>query len=127
MVIIMSSNRKEKLQQEIKKVVSDILQKEVKDPSIGFVTVTSVDVSGDLRHAKIFVSILGEKGNQEDTLHALEKATGFIRTELGKRIRLRHVPEIVFKFDDSIEHGDHINKLLKQLHEEQNEDQSGDE
>ena len=123
----MSSNRKEKLQQEIKKVVSDILQKEVKDPSIGFVTVTSVDVSGDLRHAKIFVSILGEKGNQEDTLHALEKATGFIRTELGKRIRLRHVPEIVFKFDDSIEHGDHINKLLKQLHEEQNEDQSGDE
>ncbi len=123
----MSGNRKEKLQQEIKKVISDILQKEVKDPSVGFVTVTSVDLSGDLRHAKVFVSILGEKSNQADTLKGLEKATGFVRTELGKRLRLRHVPEIVFQFDDSIEHGDHINKLLKQLREEDNNEPSGDE
>ncbi|ACB85028.1 30S ribosome-binding factor RbfA [Natranaerobius thermophilus] len=119
----MSGMRKEKLQEELKKIISDILQREVKDPSVGFVTVTSVDLSGDLRHAKVFVSILGEKENQQDSLRGLEKATGFIRSELGKRVRLRHVPEIVFKFDESIEHGDHINKLLKQMNlGEDNED-----
>jgi len=116
----MNMQRREKIQEEIKKIISDILQKDVKDPSVGFVTVTTVELSGDFRHAKVFVSVLGEKQKQEESLKGLEKATGFIRSELGKRIRLRHVPEIVFVFDESIEHGDHINKLLKQLKKDEN-------
>ncbi|OWZ84277.1 30S ribosome-binding factor RbfA [Natranaerobius trueperi] len=118
----MNGSRRERIQGEIKKIISDILQREIKDPSVGFVTVTSVELSGDLRHAKVFVSIFDDKEKQAESLHALEKATGFVRSELGKRIRLRHVPELVFKFDESIEHGDHINKLLKQLHENEDED-----
>ncbi len=111
----MSKQRKEKLQEQLKQEVSDILQNEIKDPGIGFVTVTSVNLSGDYRHAKIFVSIFDNKEKQEETMQTLEKATGFIRSEVAKRVKLRHIPELVFIFDESIEHGDHINKLLKEL------------
>lgn len=122
----MSGSRRERIQEEIKKIVSHILQQEVKDPNVGFVTVTSVELSGDFRHAKVFVSILDDKQKQRETLAGLEKATGFIRSELGKQIRLRHVPELVFVFDESIEHGDHINKLLKELNPSKEEDDGDD-
>ncbi len=122
----MSGSRRERIQEEIKKIVSHILQHEVKDPNVGFVTVTSVELSGDFRHAKVFVSILDDKQKQRETLAGLEKATGFIRSELGKQIRLRHVPELVFVFDESIEHGDHINKLLKELNPSKDEDDGDD-
>ncbi|HBR34514.1 MAG TPA: 30S ribosome-binding factor RbfA, partial [Firmicutes bacterium] len=78
----------------MKEELGQILQKELKDPRIGFASITNVRVSRDLSHARVFVSVFGEKSQQETTMEGLERAKGFIRTELGKRIRLRHTPEI---------------------------------
>lgn len=114
----MSRLRAEKLAELIKKEVSDILRKRVKDPRIGFVSITDVEVSGDLRHAKIFFSVLGNDEQKEDSLTGLEKATGFIRRELAQRIRVRHVPELIFRYDRSLERGARISKILNELKEE---------
>lgn len=110
----MSQYRLERLKGQFKEEVSDILRN-MKDPRIGFVSITSLEVSGDHRHVKAFVSILGNEEEQQATMKALENATGFIRSEMGRRIQLRHTPEIIFRLDDSIEHGAHINKLLKDI------------
>jgi ribosome-binding factor A len=109
------SYRPERLGEAIKEEVSDILRNELKDPRIGFATVTAVEVSGDLRHAKIFVSVLGSPEEQKATFEALRRAQGFVRSELGRRIRLRHTPEIVFRRDDSIKHGARVLELLEEV------------
>ncbi|MBB3109437.1 ribosome-binding factor A [Paenibacillus phyllosphaerae] len=101
--------------EQIKKEISTIIQTELKDPRIGFITVTGVDVTGDLSQARIFLSVLGSEEQKEETLKALARSTGFIRSELGKRIRFRHTPELLFKFDSSIEYGSKIETLLGQL------------
>jgi ribosome-binding factor A len=103
--------------EQIKKELSVILQAELKDPRVGFITVTGVDVTNDLSQAKVFLSVLGTDQQKEDTLKAIAKATGFIRSELGKRIRLRKTPDLVFQFDSSIEYGSRIDRLLTQLNE----------
>ncbi|HZK18153.1 MAG TPA: 30S ribosome-binding factor RbfA [Clostridia bacterium] len=107
------SYRSERLAETVKKEVSDIITTTIKDPRVGFASITSVEVSGDLRHAKIFVSVLGPDNEKEATLEALEHAKGFIRTELGRRVRLRHTPELIFYLDDSIGHGVRVMELLK--------------
>lgn len=104
--------------EQIKKELSQILQSELKDPRVGFVTVTGVDVTNDLSLAKVFLSVLGTDEQKEESLKAIAKATGFIRSELGKRIRLRITPELQFQFDTSIEYGSRIDKLLHQIHDE---------
>ncbi|MEW6661204.1 MAG: 30S ribosome-binding factor RbfA [Bacillota bacterium] len=109
------SQRHLRVAEEMKKEIADILQNEVKDPRVGFVTITSVELSTDLRNAKIFVSIFGDEEKQRQCLEALHKATGFVRREIGQRIKLRHTPELVFKFDSSIEHGDKIARLLSKV------------
>lgn len=106
--------RSERIREEFKRETSDILRK-MKDPRIGFVSVTDVELSRDLRHAKIFVSIYGDEEEKQTTLAALTHAQGFVRTELGQRIRLRYTPEITFRLDDSIERGDRINRLLREI------------
>lgn len=106
--------RVQRVREEIKKEVSEIIR-EMKDPRIGFVTVVDVEVSNDLRHAKIFVSVYGEEAVKKESLAGLEAATGFIRTEIGRRIRLRHTPEILFRLDNSIERGARINQLLSEI------------
>lgn len=103
--------------EQIKKEISQLIQYEVKDPRIGFVTVTGVEVTGDLSQAKIYISILGNEEELQNTLVALEKAKGFLRSEIGKRIRLRHTPELIFKLDESIAYGSKIEKLLKNIQE----------
>lgn len=110
----MSRLRTGRVREEIKKEASDIIRK-LKDPRIGFVTVTDVEVSGDLRHVKIFVSIYGDEASAKGTMEALTGATGFVRTEIGKRIRLRHTPEIQFEFDESIARGARIVQLLNEV------------
>lgn len=107
--------RREKLRELIKEEVSSILRREMKDPRIGFVTVTDVEISSDLSHVKIYVSVLGDEPSREETMRGLESATGFVRSELGRRIRLRHTPEIVFKFDSSIERGAKVLELLDKV------------
>src|SRR5690349_16927682 len=108
----MAKIRAGRVGEQIKKELSQLIQSELKDPRIGFVTVTGVDVTNDLSQAKVYLSVLGDNEQKNNTLKALEKANGFLRSELGKRVRLRHTPELIFKFDESIAYGSHIEKLL---------------
>lgn len=107
--------RIEKLQELIKQETGKMLLNDIKDPRIGFVTVTDVEMTGDLREAKIFVSIMGGDEQVKSSLEGLQSALGFIRREIGKRIRLRFTPEISFALDTSLDYGDHIQKLLLQV------------
>ena len=107
--------RIEKLQELIKQEMSKMLLKELKDPRIGFVTVTDVEMTGDLREAKIYVSVMGGEEQIKNSLEGLNSALGFIRREIGQRIRLRFTPEISFALDTSLDYGDHIQKLLLQV------------
>jgi ribosome-binding factor A len=109
------SLRSNRVGEQMKKELSDIIGRKIKDPRIGFVTVTDVQVSGDLQQAKVYISVLGDEEQRENTLKGLATAKGFIRTEVGKRIRLRKTPEIIFEWDDSINYGNRINTILHQL------------
>ena len=110
------SYRAGRLAEEIKKVLTDLLQTELKDPRINPMTsVTSVSVSKDLRYAKVYVSVLGSEDKKKETLDGLKSACGFIRSEIGKRIRLRYHPEITFELDKSIQHSLEINRILRHL------------
>ncbi|SDG71823.1 30S ribosome-binding factor RbfA [Desulfosporosinus hippei] len=111
----MSKHRSNRLAETLKEEISQLIRVELKDPRIGFVTLTSVDVADDLSHAKVYISVLGTEEEGNASLDALNRASGFVRSEIGKRIRLRHVPSIVFKYDPSIQHGAHIAKLLKDV------------
>ncbi len=113
----MSAVRIARLRELFKEETSVILQRQMKDPRIGFVSVTDVELSADLRHAKIFVSILGDADAKSRTMAGLESAQGFIRTELARRIRLRHFPAVLFKLDDSIERGARVERLLREVSE----------
>ncbi len=99
--------------------ISTILQREIRDPRIGFVTVTKVSVTDDLRNAKIFVSVMGNEEEKKNSLKGLHSATGYIRKELGHRMQLRHVPELLFKLDDSMEKSARISSLLSGLEKEE--------
>jgi ribosome-binding factor A len=100
----------------MKQEIADILMRKIKDPRIGFVTVTDVDVADDLRNAKVFVSIYG--GDKTATLKGLESASAFIRAELGRRMRMRFTPELLFRFDATVEQGAHIMELLRTIEED---------
>jgi ribosome-binding factor A len=115
--------RAERVSDQMKHEIADILMRKIKDPRIGFVTVTDVEVSDDLRNAKVFVSIYG--GDKKQTLKGLESAAAFIRSELGKRMRMRFVPELLFRFDATVEQGAHIMELLRTI--EENKDKKGPE
>ncbi|WP_374718431.1 30S ribosome-binding factor RbfA [Parageobacillus toebii] len=101
--------------EQMKKELSDIIGRKLKDPRIGFVTVTDVRVTGDLQQAKVYISVLGDEEQRQNTLKGLEKAKGFIRSEIGQRIRLRKTPEIFFEIDESIEYGNRIEQLIRQI------------
>lgn len=109
------SMRPNRVAEQMKKELSDILSRRLKDPRVGFVTVTDVQVTGDLQQAKVYITVLGDEDTKQETLTALEKAKGFIRSEIGSRIRLRKTPEIFFEFDESIEYGNRIEKLISEL------------
>lgn len=119
----MTYQRADRVAEEIQREVSHIIQFEMKDPRIGFVTVTGVEVSADLRNAKIFVSIMGNEEEKAATLQGLESATGYIRSEIGKRIRMKHIPEMVFRFDKSVEHGARISQLLREVQQTENREE----
>lgn len=112
---MMRFKRAEKVGDLIREEVSQILIRELKDPRIGFVTVTKVAVSDDLRVAKIYYSVFGGEREKGESYKGLESAKGYIKRELGKRIKLKYMPEITFIFDDSLEYGSHIEELLRGL------------
>ncbi|MBL1177723.1 30S ribosome-binding factor RbfA [Pantanalinema sp. GBBB05] len=121
----MATNRRvARVAEQIKREVSLMLINDIKDDRVGagMVSVTEVDVSGDLQHAKIFVSIYGSSEAKAETMAGLKSATGFVRSELGQRIRLRRTPEVVFLEDDSLERGDRILSLLNRLSQERHDE-----
>ncbi|PKG24897.1 30S ribosome-binding factor RbfA [Niallia nealsonii] len=117
------SLRPNRVGEQMKKELGEIISRKIKDPRIGFVTVTDVNVTGDLQQATVYISVLGDQEQRENTLKGLAKAKGFIRSEIGQRIRLRKTPEITFEFDESIDYGNRIDTLLHQIaKEEQSEE-----
>jgi ribosome-binding factor A len=116
--------RQEKLGELIAEELSDLLRTRMKDPRIGFVSITRVEVSGDLAHAKVYVSVLGSDEERRNTMAALKRATGFLRHELAGRLVLRHVPELVFKLDLSLEKGAQVMELIKQIEQEHAQQQA---
>jgi ribosome-binding factor A len=110
------AHRIERINNLIRQEISELLQRQVKDPRLGtFVAVTEVVTSPDLRHAKVFVSCISSKEEKQETLSALAGASRFFRKELAKNLRLRRIPELSFHWDDSIERGDHLLRLIDQV------------
>ena len=115
----MSQLRVEKVQELMKQEISEIILRELKDPRIGFVTVTSVECTGDLREATIYVSLFGKPEEKKASLDALNKSRGFVRRELGQRLKIYYTPEITFSEDASLDYGMHIDGLLKKIHKDE--------
>ena len=113
----MAKYRKDRIQESVKVAVSEVLAS-LRDPRLGFVTITDVDLSNDMSYAKIYVSILGGDDEKKQTMEALSSAKGFVRTSLGQKVKLRIVPNISFVYDDSIERGSHLMKLFAELEKE---------
>lgn len=104
-----------RISEEIKKELSNLIQNELKDPRLSkLVSVLHVNVTKDLRYAKVFISVMGSDEEKRSTLEGLKNASGFIRREIGHRIQLRYTPEIHFELDNSIEHGAYITKLINE-------------
>lgn len=123
----MTENRVRRVAEQIKKDIGGIINYKLKDPGMaGITSVTDVRLSRDLRHAVVYISIYGSESDKEETLEVLNRASGFIRTEIGKRIRLRHTPEINFHLDNSIEYGAYIESVIKSLKEEEEENDDQD-
>lgn len=114
----MTTRRQEQLSELIAQELSDLIRTRMKDPRIGFASITDVELSADLRHAKVFVSVLGTPEEQRATLQALEHGAGFLRHELAQRLVIRHTPEILFRLDDSIARGARILQLMREIEEE---------
>lgn len=121
----MESARTHRVGELIKEELSEIIQREVKDPRVGLMTITGVDVSPDLRHAIVFVSVLGSKKDKEGTLKGLQSSSGFLRKELAKRIRLKYFPDLKFEIDPSIEAGMKIDKIIRKLHKKEEKNERG--
>ena len=124
------THRIERVNSLIRQEISELLQRQVKDPRLGnFVTVTEVMTAPDMKHARVLVSRLCDPENEakekEEVLLALASASPFLRRELGKNLRLRHIPELTFEWDSTIEQGDHLLSLINQVREEDERDNPG--
>jgi len=111
----MTSRRQAQVADEIRREIGNLLLRAVKDPRIGFASITEVRVSPDLRHAHVNVSVFGSDEERRASLAALQHSTGFFRHEIGSSLQLRYTPEITFHLDDSLERGDRILRLLDQV------------
>lgn len=107
--------RAERVGEQMKKEIMDIVNNKVKDPRVGFLTITDVEVTNDLSLAKVYLTVLGSKNDVEQTFKALDKAKGFIKSEIGSRMRLRIVPDLNFVYDESIEYGNKIERMIQDL------------
>jgi ribosome-binding factor A len=105
------SGRPQKLGDLMQRELSDLLRQELRDPRVGMITLTSVDVSPDMSHAKVFFTVL-EKEKLPETLEGLRRAAGFLRSQLAKRIQMYTTPELRFLYDESVERGDHLSRLI---------------
>ena len=126
-MVRMEGKRSERVADLIQREVAEMLVKSIKDPRIGFVTITKVTVSEDCRSAKVYFSVAGTLAERESSGKGLNSAKGYIRKELGRRLRLRYTPEIVFQFDPSIEYAIHMEEIIRNIHrgEEPNGNEEG--
>jgi ribosome-binding factor A len=116
----MSERRQQRVAEEIQRRASTFIREELKDPRLGFLTITDVDINSDLTHALIYVSVLGSEDEQRQTMEALRRAKGLIKRDIGDWLRIRTVPDIAFKLDHSLERGARILQIIKTLeHEEE--------
>ncbi len=106
--------RPQRVGEAIKEELMELIRTEIKDPRVGFVSIVKVEVVNDLTQAKVFFSVLGGNQAKKDSQKGLESAAGYLRSQLASRLRLRHTPELLFKLDESIEHGARIAELLNQ-------------
>jgi len=113
--------RTERLGHQIRVVLAELMVREVKDPRVGFATVTRVDLSPDLQHARVYVSVLGSPEEQQNSVEGLSSAAGFLRHEVGHRLALRRVPELEFILDHGAEAGEKIEMLLQRIHKDENQ------
>ncbi|MBU4590316.1 MAG: 30S ribosome-binding factor RbfA [Candidatus Omnitrophica bacterium] len=118
--------RTDRVRRQLSREISIILQEDLKDPRIGFVTVTRIDLTGDLRHAKIYFSILGDEKKQEECMDGIKSAAGYIRKLVGDRLGLKYVPELSFKLDKSIEYSMGLEKTFERLRDERRQNQDSD-
>ena len=110
------TRRTERLGEEFREEIAKMIGGQLKDPRIGFVTVTRVEVGTDLRQARVFVGVLGTPAEREKTLAGLKQASGFMRRSLGQKLRLRHTPELTFVYDEGLDAHDRIARLLAEVH-----------
>jgi ribosome-binding factor A len=111
------SQRTDRLDSQIRQELMDLLQREMKDPRLGFATIIRVETARDLGHARVWVSVLGSDAERERTMQALKVATPWLRRKLGERLSLRHVPELSMREDDSIASGDRVLQIIAELSE----------
>jgi ribosome-binding factor A len=109
------SQRTDRLDSQIRQELMDLLQREMKDPRLGFATITRVETARDLGHARVWVSVLGTDLERERTMGALRVATPWLRRKLGERLSLRHVPELTMREDDSIASADRVLRIIQEL------------
>jgi len=112
------SQRTDRLNSQIRQELMELLQREMKDPRVGFATVTRVETARDLGSAKVWVSIMGDEAQQARTMRGLDDAAPWLRRQLGNRLSLRHIPQLVMRHDDSIEAGDRVLRILRGIEEE---------
>jgi len=117
--------RSERVQRQLKKEISLILQEDLRDPRIGFVTLTRIDLTGDLRYAKVYFSVLGDEAAKQSSTEGIQSAVGYIRRLIGERLKLKYVPEISFKLDKSIEYSINLEKTFERLKNEREQNQDG--
>ena len=111
--------RPDRLGDQIRSEISQLLAREVHDPGVGFITLTRVSVTADLQIARVYYTTMAADAARTDTARALERATPFLRRQLAGRLRLRRMPELEFRFDQTVEHQDRVEKLLQEIHEEE--------
>ena len=114
--------RSEKVAEAVHELVSELLVKGLKDPRIGFVTITGVKVTDDMHLATVYFTVIGSDAEKKATEQGLNSARGFIRKEMGKNFRMRYVPDVIFKYDESVEYGYRIESILKEIGSTENGD-----
>jgi ribosome-binding factor A len=110
----MTSDRMRRINEALREVLSGAITSELKDPRVGFVTVTAVETSPDLRHARVFVSVLGNPGQRRRSLQALDAAHGYLQRRVGTELRIKHTPQLQFIYDDTSERAGRITQLLEE-------------
>ncbi|HEX2844134.1 MAG TPA: 30S ribosome-binding factor RbfA [Candidatus Limnocylindria bacterium] len=116
------SQRTDRLDSQIRQELMELLQREMKDPRVGFATITRVETARDLGSARVWVSVLGTPEEQQTAMKALTDAAPWLRRQLGERLTVRHIPQLMIKHDDSIEAGDRVLRLLRELEQERSDE-----